>query len=180
MYREPVSHVLCGFCCDDSGFDKSQFVVYRFSLPLYVPTTHVHFLFGQRLKDDAGCDIWWNVGDPDIAAKLLACIQSQGIPSLSKTETPTQLKDFAEQLPSTDEPYKWETVAYSAIMVGDYEEARLAFGRLANAVDISVSWQVEMLARSHRLEQTLARDPQQAKQLLQDWEHFSASQLGIL
>lgn len=179
LYHEPVGHVLRGFCCDESGFDKAQFTVWAFCLPLYIPTTHVYFRFGARLKDDRGCDIWWNANDPELASNLFACIESQGLPFLSGIDNPRSLIEFSERDPNIQEPGKSETIAYSAIIVGDYELARSAFGRLTDAVDVNIPWQVEILDRAKQLREALDTGANQAKRLLEQWEQFSANSLGI-
>jgi len=85
----------------------------------------------------------------------------------------------AERLPETQECHRWETIAYSDIMVGDYREAGMAFKHLANAVDMNIPWQVEVLERAKQLEQSLQQDVEKAKQLLEQWEQFSAKNLGL-
>jgi hypothetical protein len=179
LYAQPLGRVLRGFYCDGSGFDREQFTVHKFCLPLYVPTTHIYFLFGDRLKDDRGCSIWWNINDPDLVTNLLARILSQGVPFLSEMTGPREMIKAAERLPETQECHRWETIAYSDIMVGDYREAGMAFKHLANAVDMNIPWQVEVLERAKQLEQSLQQDVEKAKQLLEQWEQFSAKNLGL-
>jgi hypothetical protein len=124
LYRHPTNHLLRGFCCNASGFDPTKFTVVVFVLPLYVPTNHVYFLFGGRLKDDRGCDQWWDVSEPNLSEDLLSRIKSQGLPFLCQMDSPTKLADQAHGLPATQECYKLEVVAYSLAMAGDYAGAQ--------------------------------------------------------
>src|SRR5712692_1361407 len=99
IHALPVTHLLRGFCCDDSGFAPAKFTVVVFVLPLYVPTNHLYFLFGDRLKDDRGCSMWWDVNDANLADDLLLRMKTQGIPFLSRIDSPTRLAEIAEELP---------------------------------------------------------------------------------
>lgn len=175
----PVGHILRGFCCDTSGFDLTKFTVYVFGLPLYVPTTHIHFLFGHRLKDERGCEKWWDVNEPALQKDLLSRIRNQGIPFLSRIEQPWQLVEMARQLPATQEPYKWETIAYSLIMADDHASAQSALRHLAKIVDKDIPWQAEMVKRAEHVERELRRNPPEAKGLLEQWEHESLRNLGL-
>jgi hypothetical protein len=176
----PPDHLLRGFCCDGSGFDRTAFTVYVFALPLYVPTTHVHFLFGHRLKDDRGCDIWWDINDSKCAEDLLARIQRQGIPFLDRIDSPARLAEIAKELPAVQAPRKWETIAYSSLMMDDYAVTRDSLDRLLAMLDTTVPWQAEMMERGVQLKQKLCNDRSEAKQLLEQWERDSLRSLGLL
>lgn len=179
LYSLPMNHLLRGFCCDGSGFDPAKITVTVFVLPLFVPTTHVHFLFGNRLKDDRGCDIWWDVNHAHLTDDLLFQIKAQGIPFLNRIESPRSLVDVAAMLPSTQEAYKWETIAYSLAMVDDYAGAQQGLDRLVKALDAKIGWQAEMMERAKRLSERLRADPHDAKQLLAEWEQTTVSNLGL-
>src|SRR5713101_2107072 len=151
LHTFPLNHLLRGFCCDDSGFDSAKFTVVVFFLPLYVPTNHIYFLFGNRLKDDQGCDIWWNVNDSKLADDLLFRIRTQGIPFLSRIASPSALVDAAQALPATQDAYKWETIVYSLALVDDFAGAQRALERLVKALDPKIPWQAEMMERAELL-----------------------------
>jgi len=180
LFMPPMSHLLRGFCCDGSGFDKTKFTVYVFVLPLYVPTTHVYFLFGHRLRDELGCEMWWDLNDSKCAENLAARVQTQGMPFLNRIDSSARLLEVAAELPAVQAPYKWETVAYSYLMLDDIAAARDSLEHLVAALDATVPWQAEMLERALLLKQKLSTDPREAKQLLEQWEQVSLRNLGLL
>jgi len=175
----PPDHLLRGFCCDGSGFDKTKFTVWVFALPLYVPTTHVYFLFGHRLKDDRGCEIWWDLNDSKCAQDLLARIQTQGLPFLDRIDSLARLLEIAIKLPAAQTARKWETIAYSSLMMDDYAGTRDNLDRLVAVLDTTVPWQAEMMDHAVQLKQKLCNDGSQAKQLLLQWEQGSLRSLGL-
>jgi hypothetical protein len=179
LYAEPVDHILRGFCCDGSGFDATKFTVYVFVLPLYVPTNHLYFTFGNRLKDDRGCEKWWNVNDRSVREDLLFRVRSEGLPFLNGIRSPRDLVKKAQELPATLDPYKFETIAYSLAMAEDVDVARQALDRLVKALDRSISWQAEMMERATQLAGKLSTDPQGAKHQLVEWEQATVKNLGL-
>lgn len=179
LHRLPVSHLLRGFCCNAGAFDPAKFTVHCFVLPLYVPTNHIYFLFGDTLKDDRGCEMRWDVNAVNLADDLLFRVKTQGVPFLTRIDSPTRLVETAQELPSTQETYKWEAIAYSLAMADDYIGAQRALERLAMALDINISWQAEMMKRAKQLGQKLDSDPQGAKQLLTQWEETTLKNLGL-
>jgi len=179
LYAHPVGHVLRGFCCDGSGFDSTKFTVEVFCLPLYVPTNHIYFLFGDRLRDERGCEIWWDVNDPKLADDLLFRIKAQGIPFLTAIQSPNDLVEAAQKLPPTQEARKWETIAYSLAMANEYNAAQLALDRLVKAFDVNIPWHIEMMERAKQLGEKLKTDAQGAKELLVEWQQATMKNLGL-
>jgi hypothetical protein len=179
LFMKPINHILRGFCCDDSGLDSTKFAVTTFCLPLYVPTDHITFLFGDRLRNDRGCEIWWDINDGNLTSQLLARIEGQGIPYLSKMDDPRRLEEVAHDLPSTQEGYKWETIAYSLARAGDIDQAVAALEQLVNLLDKKISWQRDMADRSQVLKAKLVENPSEAQQQLEAWEAESARNLGL-
>jgi len=179
LYAHPVSHILRGFCCDGSSFDPSIFTVTVFVLPLYVPTTHLHFNMGNRLKDERGCDKWWNIQEPDLANKLLNSIQREGLPFLDGVRQPSQMVALVERLPGNTNPHSLEAIAYSLAMADDYVAAETALDRLVKALDVKIGWQAEMMERAKQLGEKLNTDPQGVKQLLTEWEQATVRSLGL-
>lgn len=179
LYAHPVSHILRGFCCDGSSFDPSIFTVTVFVLPLYVPTTHLHFNMGNRLKDERGCDKWWNIQEPDLAKKLLNSIQREGLPFLDGVRQPSQMVALVERLPGNTNPHSLEAIAYSLAMAYDYVAAETALDRLVKALDVKIGWQAEMMERAKQLGEKLNTDPQGVKRLLTEWEQATVKNLGL-
>jgi hypothetical protein len=175
----PPDHLLRGFCCDDSGFDKTKFTVWVFALPLYVPTTHIHFLFRHRLRDERSCEIWWDLNDSQCAGELLTRIQTRGLPFLDRIDSPTRLVEIAGELPAAQAARKWEAIAYSSLLMDDYAGARDGLDRLVAVLDTTVPWQAEMMDRAMQLREKLGNNGSEAKQLLLEWEQGSLQSLGL-
>lgn len=179
LYEQPVGHVLRGFCCDDSGFDPNKFAVIVFFLPLYVPTKHLHFNMGKRLKDARGCDIWWNLNDPQLRDELLAYIHRDGMPFLDGVAEPHDVVNAIQRLGADSDPYKLEALAYSLAMSDDVSLAQEALSRLTNGLDASVSWQAEMIERATQLARKLSVNPKEARRQLAEWEEISIKHLAV-
>jgi hypothetical protein len=179
LYAHPVSHILRGFCCDISGFDPTSFTVWVFVLPLYVPTQHLYFNIGNRLKDERGCEKWWNLQEPDLASKLLSSIKGEGLGFLERVHHPAQIVRLVEGLPGNTNPHSLEAIAYSSAIADEYVAAQAALGRLVEALDVNVPWQAEMMERATQLGEKLNNDPQGAKQLLAQWEGITIRNLGL-
>lgn len=168
-------HVLRGFCFEPSDFDRTSFYVNVFFLPLYVPTTHLYFTFGDRLRDNGGDR--WNVDDPNLIGKLVNCIQSQGIPLLSGVRDPLGLAEVVqERFANSQDPYVLEAIAYSLLMGSDHVSAPAALDRLLAVLDPTVSWQNEMRLRAEQLKRLALDD---AKRLLANWELATRANLRI-
>jgi hypothetical protein len=179
LYAQPIGHVLRGFCCDDSSFNPEKFAVTVFFLPLYVPTKHLHFNTGIRLKDEKGCDIWWNLEDELLREEFLACIRREGLPFLQNVAQPRQVVATIQQLGPRSDPYRLEAIAYSLAMADEYVAAQSALDRFIRALDVKIVWQAEMMERGKALRQYLERDPQGAKRLLEEWEQISLMNLDL-
>jgi hypothetical protein len=179
LYAKPMSHILRGFCCDGSSFDPSIFTVTVFVLPLYVPTAHLHFNYGHRLRDERGCDKWWNIEEPALASKLLGSIQREGLPFLDGARDPSQLAALVDRLPGNTNPHSLEAIAYSLAITDDHAGARSALNRLLNTLDVKIGWQAEMMERAKQLADKLNTDPQAAKQILTEWEQATVKNLGL-
>jgi hypothetical protein len=179
LHAVPLDHILRGFCCDGSSFDPSIFTVTVFVLPLYVPTTHLHFNMGKRLKDERGCDKWWNIGEADLSSKLLSSVQHDGLPFLCGVRSPSEIIAVVQRLPGSSNPHSLEAIAYSLAMAGEYFAAQLALERLVKALDVKISWQLEMAERAKLLAEKLNADPEAGKLLLATWELETINALAL-
>lgn len=179
LYARPTTHILWGFCCDSSSFDPSIFTVTVFVLPLYVPTAHLYFNYGHRLRDNRGCEKWWNIEEPDLALKLLDCIQREGLPFLERVQEPSQLISLVERLPGNTNPHSLEAIAYSLAITDDYACAQVALDRLLKVLDVNIGWQAEMMERATQFAEVLTVDPQAAKGLLVELEQTTVKNLGL-
>jgi hypothetical protein len=180
LHARPVGHVLRGFCCDDSGFDRELFAVVVFFLPLYVPTEYIHFsVGGDRLRDERGCEIWWNIKSPTLRRELLGSIRRQGLPFLEPVVEPRDVVTAIERLGFHRRPFRCEARAYSLAMADDRTGADAALDELASSLDSAVAWQAEMQQRAEQLRKALKNAPEDAQRLLGEWERFSKEKLGL-
>ncbi len=179
MYALPLGHVLRGFCCDPSGFDKDRFAVYKFCLPLYVPTTHVYFTFGDRLRDDGGCDILCSMKDDSLVASLTAHMQCDGIPFLSSVTGPREMINAAARLlkPWKSTSGKRSPIQPSWLATMDKRHWHSTASR-ARSRRTSPGKRMFWTAL-RQLESALERDVAAAMQLLKDWELFSVNNLSL-
>lgn len=177
LYLAPLTHVLKAFHFDSSAFDKETFYVTVFFLPLYVPASHIHLSFGERLRSAKGQV--WNLSDPRLRDELLACIQRDGLPFLEVVQQPADVVTAIPRIGADSDPYKLEAVAYSLAMADDVAAAQQALERLTKALDKSISWQAKMGERATQLAQTLSVDPQEAKRQLAEWEQATVKNLGL-
>src|SRR5438552_2166316 len=93
LYAYPMGDILRGLCGNPSGFDKDAFRVHVIAIPLFVPTDHIHFGFGFELKDDRGCEAWWDKNDRNAPADVLSRIKTQAVSYISRVK---DVKTFAE------------------------------------------------------------------------------------
>jgi hypothetical protein len=131
------------------------------------------------LKDERGCDKWWNIGEPDLANKLLGSIRREGLPFLDGVCQPSQMVALVGRLPGNTNPHSLEAIAYSLAMADEYGGAQSALDRLVKALDAKIGWQAEMMERAKQLGEKLKADPQGAKQLLAEWEQATMKNLGL-
>jgi hypothetical protein len=177
LYARPLNHVLRAFNFDPSAFDKETFYVTVFFLPLYVPASHIHLSFGERLRSPKGQA--WNLSDPRLREELLACIQRDGLPFLEGVTQPRDVATAILRLGADSDPYKLEAIAYSLAMADDVAAAQQALERLTKVLDRGISWQAEMGERATQLARKLGVDPQEAKRQLAEWEQATVKNLGL-
>jgi hypothetical protein len=184
LFVRPVVHLLRGFYFDSSAFNADAFQVEAFVQPLYVPSDHIFFLFGKRLN--GRCGQGWTMDRQDeggIMADVLASIKEQGLPFLAPLQTP---RDLARNFPlvggRAKSPNAAEAVAYSFILAHEHSEAHLALHRLRailTAADLTIPWLAEMLKRSELVRERLERDPEQAIELLEEWNEQTRGHLRL-
>src|SRR4026208_1137239 len=73
LFKPPLDRLLRGIFFDSSG-DPRVFYPTPFVMPLCVPTNHIYFTFGDRLRTSAGRGRW-STDMPDLAAELGAALK---------------------------------------------------------------------------------------------------------
>lgn len=175
MPWQEITYFVKGFCCDPSGFDRTEFTVWAFVVPLYVPTETLHLTFGFRLADERGCGIWWNISDPEVREKLLAKIREQGLPYLMPINTPRDFIIALERRGMYDSynPHVREAIAYSYILDGDARAADDALETWPEKLNTSIQWQQEILERVRLIRAKLGEGLEHAREQLLEWEKLN-------
>ena len=179
LARPVVNGILAGFACDASGFDSAKFTVVAFALPLYVPTNHLHFNFGFRLKDERGCEIWWSAEDPELERRLLENIQRDGLPFLRAFDDPTGFADAFRRVGNETDPYCLEAIAFSFAKCGDFAQATSGLQKLLTVLRPNVVWHGAIRERADRLLSALKESPSAVTKLLDAWTRDSVDNLRL-
>lgn len=180
LFAEPLEELLRGFYFEPSGFDRCMFYASVFVQPLYVPSTHIVLHYGARLGPG------WNLAEGSehqVMSSLLSWINREGLPFLQKTETP---RDFVAWLMQSKfnprDAYPVEALAYSLILMGEYDRAFQAFDDLDRIIAQSapgLQWLSEIAQRSRPIRKALAKDPHHAVALLNDWKQNTVRNLRL-
>ena len=185
LFVQPLKYLLRGFCFEGSGFDPSAFYVWAFVQPLYVPRHVISLTFGKRLGGGAGQR--WKLTretERDVMNEVLVCVKAEGIPIIKQFETPAKFAEEAVEFThAPKDPYVVEAVAYSLILAGEYAKALEALNHLhtiLKKLDLSLSWPQEMLQRAQYLHNTLAREPDEAIELLEKWTEQTLRNLSLI
>jgi hypothetical protein len=179
LFATPLNHVLRAFYFESSAFDRSTFYLWAFFLPLYVPTTHVSFNFGTRLRKESGCE-GWDLSDAQLGEALLASIRSNGLPFLDNVRLPRDVPTAIQRLHAGAGPHGLEAIAYSLVIADKITQAEEALERLSKTLDATVPWQAEMMGRASRLARKLCMHPQDALQQLAEWEEETLKNLKLV
>lgn len=176
MFIPPVDGVLCGLNFDGSSFDKTSFYVDMFVMPLCVPTTHLYFNFGSRIRNNNGSDRW-SIETSDFNVELALALKLQAVPFLSRTSS---LIDFIETAKSfSGNPHTTRAIAFSLARTGNISKAIEILNQLLNQLDLNVAWQRDMADQVKTLRSKLLTDPTEARLQLEAWEAETVQNLGL-
>lgn len=180
LYAEPVEWLLRGFSFETSGWDSASFYLWFFVQPLYIPSDHIYFLFGKRIADS---NLRIEQGrEEECMSVVLDFIQQQGISFIEQVHTPEDLANKARTIhPSPSDPNVCETIAYSLILSGRYDDADKELKRLLAYLEpqATSSWDFQQMGRLYSIHQSLLRDPMVAVQKLQDWRDYTVLHLQL-
>ncbi len=174
LYSQPIGNILRGFSFDSSRFDANTFYVEAFVQPLYVPSTFIYYLFGQRLTSRTG-QLWRITPETETAVILdvLASLKKEGLPFINYIRSPRDLGEKASLVGGrSDIPHAMEAVAYSLVLAGEDAKALAALDQLDALCRIhlaSAPYLGETVQRSATIRASLTHDPPAAIALLQQW-----------
>lgn len=191
LFLQPVGHTLRAICFNGS-IDPRSFYVQIFLEPLFVPSEHIGFNIGWRLRGGTGGSSSWNADAPNLIPELIAALGREALPFLSRVHSPRDVAEVAsaihpvkgpiaqETVPYTSgDPIKQQAIAYALARDGDVAEAGEALDRLVNLLHEEVPWQHEIAERARVLKSQLLRDPAAARRQLDVWEAETAKNLGL-
>lgn len=176
LFSTPVRDLLRGLYFDGSGFDKTVFFVGVFVMPLCVPTSHLHFTFGTRLRYE-GRERWSSEA-ADLNARLTFALQDQAVPFLDRVQS---FKGFTEHARSLSQRnlHVLHALAYSLIRCREFNQAASVLDQLQAIITPSVSWEKAIGEETKKLHQLLAADPEAAEDQLARWENETIQKLGL-
>ena len=190
LFIQPIEHVVRGICFNGS-IDPRSFYVEVFLQPLFVPSEHIRFNIGWRLRGKAGGPTGWNANSPGLVTELRNELQREALPFLRRIQSPKDLADAAstihpiqgpgEQKSSehnSRDPITQQAIAFALARAGDAREACDALDRLVRLVNGNNFWQHEV-NRALALKSQLLRDPAAAQRQLDDWEAETVRNLGL-
>ena len=177
IFARPVGAILRAIYFEGSSFDKRSFYVWAFFLPLFVPTTHLSFTLGVRLRQRLGGDRW-NADDLNLVADIDDAIRTQALPFLNKAESPRDLPLVADLL-GANNLYVQEAIAYCLAWAGETIKAIQRLDRLTELLDTRISWQAEMERNAQVLKKKLLKSPVDAQEQLDTWERETKSNLDL-
>ena len=134
-------------------------------------------------------DIWWRLesSEPTIAERVfgevLSCIYEVGLPFIEQLSTPEDfVRRGARKSGVPNDRYVRETVAYSRVLVGDYDRAKYDLGQLHRELlqkAHDYPWMGEMAERVDRVMSLLAQSPEAATQQLHEWRNWTLTKLRL-
>ena len=187
LYVEPVEQLLRGFGFESSGFDRTAIYVWMFVQPLYVRAPDIVLTFGERLG--GGAKTWHPVAgqEEEVMGDILREIRRKGLPFLDQIRTPADLARVAsaKAQKAPDNTHVLEVEAYSLVLAGRYRDARTVLERIEQLARSLLTanpralWIEEVGTRARLLRETLARSPDEAIALLDQWRLEMLTKLGL-
>jgi hypothetical protein len=177
MYIQPVEHTLRGICFESHSYDAKLFYVWVFFLPLFVPTKHVIFNLGQRVRGRGGER--WDSDSPNLISDLRQAIKQEALPFLGGLRSARDVAIAAQSLGRSQDLYVQQAIAYALAYARETDRAVKALEKLVSAADISVPWQREIAERAKDLRVSLSTNPFEALSKLEAWKSDSICALKL-
>jgi hypothetical protein len=174
LFQPPLDRLLRGIFFDSSG-DPRAFYPTSFVMPLCVPTNHIYFTFGDRLRTTTGGD-GWRTDMPDLAAELGAALKGSAV-FLSGIDSLPAFVAYAESRARTER--NLEGIGYALAREGQASQAIAVFDELLDKLDMSVGWHRELSGRISDLRRTLVESLEEALSKLASSESETIQCLGL-
>ena len=173
LFVKPLGGVLRGIDFDPSGYNKHDFEVAAFLMPLCYPTDHYHMTFGRRVNYPR---VSWSMQMPDLASRLVEHIKEQAMPFLSTAPT---LKDLVPALRPYRGCHARKSAAYALARIGENQEAIAMIEDYLPTLDLTSHWQKKIADDSRALRHLLLYEPALAAAKLEGWETETIRNLGL-
>ncbi len=176
MFLPPIKNVLRGIHFEGSRYNEISFHVTVFVMPLCVPTEHLYFNFGERIRHDGGGDRW-NLEMPNLVAELGVALKARALPFLARVESLLDFVEVANLYPSNQRTL--EGIGFALARAGRTSQAIETFDRLLKEVDFGVDWQRDLAEQANALRVMLIDKPTEAQEKLAAWETETVDNLGL-
>jgi hypothetical protein len=178
MFIQPTNNTLRGFHWEPSAFNKKEFFINAFFLPLYVPTKHLHFTFGHRV----GLNQRWSIDRSDLESALSLEMQKE-VPFLTSLGTPRNVANALNPLTMPNQngyvnPHCYEALAYALVLAGELKAAASVLDRLLQRASPLADWENEIASRARLVQEKLGQ-PQEIIEQLAEWETETIHNIGI-
>jgi hypothetical protein len=177
IFVPPVRKLLRGISFEGSSFDKASFYINFFVFPLCVPTEHLYFNFGNRVRKRNGGDRW-SKEDPKLVEELRDALKQQALPFLSRAKDLAGFAELAASFSSRN-PHTATAIGFALARASRSNQAVEVLGQLQTQLDLSVEWQRAIGDLSKHLRAKLITDPEGAQQQLEAWEGETVRNLGL-
>ena len=166
----PMGQILRGLNFDRSGWSKTAFYVETFWLPLYVPTEHIHFTFGNRIRDSRGVDGWDTVS-PAMLDELSAAIRRNALPFFDTVKTLQGVVEVARAAVARSlNSHHHQALAYTLAKIGEVEDAvQVIDALLVRLDDTTIPWVAKQKADITAFRKILTDRPEDIDATLEGW-----------
>lgn len=177
IYKASLKDILVGFYVEKTNLNNHY--LWRFALPLYVPSEYVYFTFGQRILNKKGQEIF----DFQTAESTRVSIQEIIEIIKSEKESLFKLEDYDSFIAGykdkkyIDNIHVQQALAYTMCFL-DWKEAKLMLENMvSNHSKDNISWVETILKRATDLINEINTGNHLSK--LEEYKKFTLEKIGI-
>lgn len=187
LFFDPMNHIYRYFSFAGSAYSTATIRVNAAFMPLYVPADFYHVTLGKRLQN-GHTDVWeWSEAEETkVFESIRDAMRTQGMERLGKVQSPLDLARMAPLLNSPDSEAVKQAVDYSLIYTGQFEEAQVGMEEYMKPIEIrdrrnppTEPWDLERQRLERELSGLLKQNPEEARQLLLQWEQQTIKNLKL-
>lgn len=176
--------LLQAMAVESSGFSATKFCLWAFVLPLYIPTTYIHYTYGARLGALGGrSEIWWDTTDPNWQEDATRKVSEEARPFFDTTRGPTGLSKYIEThlADQMDTDLRViEVLGYSRALAGDLRSATAAVTKAKRSAQrLTMPWAKDVLTRLDAYEHAALQGEDEVRMLLATWRESSIRKLHL-